>query len=98
MVEGNNIDIMAGLQSLDAVGAAARRTDPIAQPPETDLDQATKRQVIVDIQQMWLAVRHQAATSGTRMTMKRSEERTSELQSLMRISYALFCFKKKNTR
>src|SRR3546814_5204681 len=26
----------------------------------------------------------------------RSEEHTSELQSLMRISYALFCFKKKN--
>src|SRR3546814_4004615 len=29
------------------------------------------------------------------MTMKRSEEHTSELQSLMRISYAVFCLKKK---
>src|SRR3546814_1795412 len=28
---------------------------------------------------------------------RRSEEHTSELQSLMRISYAVFCFKKKNT-
>src|SRR3546814_1212764 len=28
----------------------------------------------------------------------RSEEHTSELQSLMRISYAGFCLKKKNTR
>src|SRR3546814_1636890 len=28
---------------------------------------------------------------------KRSEEHTSELQSLMRISYAVFCFKKKKT-
>src|SRR3546814_1994213 len=27
---------------------------------------------------------------------KRSEEHTSELQSLMRISYAVFCLKKKN--
>src|SRR3546814_3344288 len=27
--------------------------------------------------------------------MKRSEEHTSELQSLMRISYAVFCLKKK---
>src|SRR3546814_1087767 len=27
----------------------------------------------------------------------RSEEHTSELQSLMRISYAVFCFKKKKT-
>src|SRR3546814_1680559 len=28
----------------------------------------------------------------------RSEEHTSELQSLMRISYAVFCLKKKNIR
>src|SRR3546814_1024357 len=34
-----------------------------------------------------------AATSGHRL--KRSEEHTSELQSLMRISYAVFCLKKK---
>src|SRR3546814_8843265 len=32
-------------------------------------------------------------TSSPRM--KRSEEHTSELQSLMRISYAVFCLKKK---
>src|SRR3546814_8355164 len=30
-----------------------------------------------------------------RLTRQRSEEHTSELQSLMRISYAVFCFKKK---
>src|SRR3546814_6697837 len=29
---------------------------------------------------------------------KRSEEHTSELQSLMSISYAVFCLKKKNTQ
>src|SRR3546814_9924008 len=29
---------------------------------------------------------------------KRSEEHTSELQSLMRISYAVFCLKKKNNK
>src|SRR3546814_8758595 len=29
---------------------------------------------------------------------RRSEEHTSELQSLMRISYAVFCLKKKNIR
>src|SRR3546814_9777704 len=29
--------------------------------------------------------------------LKRSEEHTSELQSLMRISYAVFCLKKKKT-
>src|SRR3546814_5696531 len=31
----------------------------------------------------------------TRPACKRSEEHTSELQSLMRISYAVFCLKKK---
>src|SRR3546814_1737519 len=39
-----------------------------------------------------------AFESGTLCTMhwtKRSEEHTSELQSLMRISYAVFCLKKK---
>src|SRR3546814_9967619 len=35
---------------------------------------------------------------GRRMTYCRSEEHTSELQSLMRISYAVFCLKKKNTQ
>src|SRR3546814_10113088 len=30
--------------------------------------------------------------------LARSEEHTSELQSLMRISYAVFCLKKKNNR
>src|SRR3546814_5744661 len=32
-----------------------------------------------------------------RTAIKRSEEHTSELQSLMRISYAVFCLKKKKT-
>src|SRR3546814_7943658 len=31
-------------------------------------------------------------------THRRSEEHTSELQSLMRISYAVFCLKKKTTQ
>src|SRR3546814_7923209 len=33
-----------------------------------------------------------------RATTMRSEEHTSELQSLMRISYAVFCLKKKQIR
>src|SRR3546814_10784447 len=33
---------------------------------------------------------------GFRFHITRSEEHTSELQSLMRISYAVFCLKKKN--
>src|SRR3546814_8765052 len=43
-----------------------------------------------------------SASSGATMTWQvehaiRSEEHTSELQSLMRISYAVFCLKNKNT-
>src|SRR3546814_10897728 len=37
----------------------------------------------------------EAAGAGLRVDY-RSEEHTSELQSLMRISYAVFCLKKKN--
>src|SRR3546814_4871748 len=33
--------------------------------------------------------------AGSRRARSRSEEHTSELQSLMRISYAVFCLKKK---
>src|SRR3546814_2120739 len=44
-----------------------------------------------------------ASTTNTvahvcRPLSSRSEEHTSELQSLMRISYAVFCLKKKNNR
>src|SRR3546814_7894448 len=38
-----------------------------------------------------------AAVGRLRRQAARSEEHTSELQSLMRISYAVFCLKKKNT-
>src|SRR3546814_1410000 len=41
------------------------------------------------------AVRQRAQEDADRT---RSEEHTSELQSLMRISYAVFCLKKKTTR
>src|SRR3546814_6619294 len=36
-----------------------------------------------------------AALEGDAPAKRRSEEHTSELQSLMRISYAVFCLKKK---
>src|SRR3546814_2380419 len=36
-----------------------------------------------------------AGVAGDRRGLPRSEEHTSELQSLMRISYAVFCLKKK---
>src|SRR3546814_3015761 len=47
---------------------------------------------IHDLSRRW--VEFQMADS---FSAARSEEHTSELQSLMRISYAVFCLKKKNT-
>src|SRR3546814_3437156 len=48
-----------------------------------------------------LALQHHAFSSlecSCPLKPSRSEEHTSELQSLMRISYAVFCLKKKKTR
>src|SRR3546814_1999510 len=42
------------------------------------------------------SVRPCACACATGTAARRSEEHTSELQSLMRISYAVFCLKKKN--
>src|SRR3546814_1456364 len=43
-----------------------------------------------------LHLRAAADREGRSASAARSEEHTSELQSLMRISYAVFCLKKKN--
>src|SRR3546814_2850402 len=58
-------------------------------------------QVIAGAEQAEIDDRHlpagEAAGSPCREDAFRSEEHTSELQSLMRISYAVFCLKKKKT-
>src|SRR3546814_2049549 len=49
----------------------------------------------------WISVaeneKYDLLSESNRVNLTRSEEHTSELQSLMRISYAVFCLKKKNT-
>src|SRR3546814_8673372 len=44
-----------------------------------------------------VAVRARRPVSAADAALPRSEEHTSELQSLMRSSYAVFCLKKKTT-
>src|SRR3546814_7672878 len=56
--------------------------------------QAALRQFCL-LDQHPLAVRLLPVDPNHRIGRKRSEEHTSELQSLMRISYAVFCWKKK---
>src|SRR3546814_4663365 len=41
---------------------------------------------------------HARRIGADRLLRRRSEEHTSELQSLMRISYAVFCLKKKKRK
>src|SRR3546814_4912847 len=64
-------------------------------------------EIVYDSSRMWLlagvagaaiGVVWNYATSAVLTWKRRSEEHTSELQSLMRISYAVFCLKKKNTK
>src|SRR3546814_7801162 len=45
-----------------------------------------------------LRARRSSGNSHDHSAVTRSEEHTSELQSLMRISYAVFCLKKKNKK
>src|SRR3546814_5271661 len=68
-------------------------------------DAGTKSEDILAVEQHLTAGdAHAAAPVGKgseadgRLAGTRSEEHTSELQSLMRISYAVFCLKKKNKK
>src|SRR3546814_8409683 len=46
----------------------------------------------------WIALKTRVFSAVADRQLLRSEEHTSEIQSLMRISYAVFCLKKKNNR
>src|SRR3546814_3682350 len=73
---------------LDAIGGAARRLAPR----------------VSDGERLAIIGQHRSGRHRLGLTealdqanaRQRSEEHTSELQSLMRISYAVFCLKKKN--
>src|SRR3546814_3610289 len=62
-------------------------------PPDRDHAAAQLRALSGKTHTLWTAVC--VVRDGSRL---RSEEHTSELQSLMRISYAVFCLKKKNKK
>src|SRR3546814_17757580 len=62
-----------------------------------DLEDAAR--VLADARDVALVchVNPDADALGSMLGLSRSEEHTSELQSLMRISYAVFCLKTNNT-
>src|SRR3546814_1741086 len=71
------------------LGLCQRLTDHLAEPPATA---PRERMWRVRAEQVVLA---QGAIEKPLVFDGRSEEHTSELQSLMRISYAVFCLQKK---
>src|SRR3546814_5587646 len=72
-----------------AVGEVERLVDTQLLPaPTTEMG----RRLLGRIHEQLPEAAHEFATEGVRRL--RSEEHTSELQSLMRISYAVFCLKK----
>src|SRR3546814_1399539 len=84
----------------------ARRTDPLRSRPVRRADESVARAFVrLVVQPLRAAGRvsrrhHEPAAAHRdidRLLVDRSEEHTSELQSLMRISYAVFCLKKKKT-
>src|SRR3546814_8741301 len=69
--------------------------DQRAIPPFRDDDPKLSEQTSDHVYQLRSLPDEQTATTMQRQRCLRSEEHTSELQSLMRISYAVFCLKKK---
>src|SRR3546814_4768254 len=87
-------DLMApGLYPAHAdPGAAAARPRPAAAAPRADGCHAGSRLAIARLELARRRRHRRMAMLAVRRG--RSEEHTSELQSLMRISYAVFCLKK----
>src|SRR3546814_5919746 len=80
---------------LNSSTSAAERADMSAR---LQLEQAQMMNDQMGLQAIELQRRAKAEANYQRsLASNRSEEHTSELQSLMRISNAVFCLKKKNT-
>src|SRR3546814_1641100 len=75
--------------------AEAWQTAAQAQGLSADAARALVNQTLLGAARMLLETNETATTLRQRVTSPRSEEHTSELQSLMRTSYAVFCLKKK---
>src|SRR3546814_4749544 len=94
------VDRIAATQLNLAIGYEFGLCSRFAIPHRFQLQQNDIGKAVVDLQEIHvlaLDARHVESARGSiaEANLERSEEHTSELQSLMRISYAVFCLKKK---
>src|SRR3546814_7613914 len=72
---------------------------PEVETPEVVAGRIREALRYVDAERLWIApdcgMKYHSREHSQAKLKARSEEHTSELQSLMRISYAVFCLKKK---
>src|SRR3546814_3257683 len=78
--------------------AGSRRRQLLAQARDRSLQGVTGHRLIERVEAVLQRILHDDAAAGAQQLFQqgRSEEHTSELQSLMRNTYAVFCLKKTN--
>src|SRR3546814_3641288 len=91
---------MAGTSSSDILTLRREADEALAHAASVDAELARAHAIIADLEARNALIELQNAQMrralyGHRAERSRSEEHTSELQSLMRSSYAVFCLKKK---
>src|SRR3546814_3232769 len=84
---GGAVDKFIGDGALIVFGSMEQRPDDAARAIQCG-------HRILDAVSSWSEHRQRAGQPAVRVGIGRSEEHTSELQSLMRIPYAVFCLKK----
>src|SRR3546814_2011996 len=91
-----------GIEGRDAApgeGDAALAQEGVGLVPQArEAEAAAVRRGQVDVEVPGSLARRREPVATAYLVLLRSEEHTSELQSLMRISYAVFCLKKKKKR
>src|SRR3546814_3320575 len=92
------MQVMEGGSKRQRVAGASSKTDRWASDSEEDEQPQPVRSRKADSRATQQEPRHTEAKAAEETETTRSEEHTSELQSLMRISYAVFCLKKKKKK
>src|SRR3546814_2202510 len=88
---------MARCKNASLDGGSPASSVPLSSIFESRAGSSVPRQLLVGVSSQPSSVRTLILPLLPAVKPRRSEEHTSELQSLMRISYAVFCLKKNRT-